>query len=624
MLLGAYPSVYILMLTLMPYVTLSPSCPKFQLSHVNPTCTAKKMRISEGPGPPPPAETCPSTSNNNSQCLSHIVSSPSVACSDPGRFRFQHCREFSLQDTLSDTDNCQTRLASLVTIDAEVGILLCSFEEILRRYDCETPYSVAYNCSQCREAYRQWLCASVYHYYGDRREGQVKPCRSICYAVQQKCPFFLPGDTNYTKANQYAGEPSFVCLDPNIPMTSKQMENAMYGEKCCYDYCDFNPHQNLSSGFCIHNRTDCLTNKYKATSCHSAHNTDGYYYFSPPAPFTSGCSSSSLQCVSMSMFVLVISVPTLVKTTLHTLLSSLILLSVLKSILKSLLSCLLPSPSLLLSRLRLLLAFVINCLFVLLRIAARTVVMLAPPSVVIHLPLKCHLRVVKPNLYYYGILLNVSFNSIVRISHRLKRHFFSLFRCLPRNFNKFTFLLFTLSFYYNFHILKCLNFLKPSGLRTDSSHRTLTLSESTDTLKPTSLRNDSEDALNSETNVKSNLLNKHTLVVALIQLFLKVINFLLERAVIILLKLCYYLSFLFLNKIKLKKLYEKQFVINLLLYLINLSQHYCFLSSNFKYYYYDYYLLFNLIVSLLLLCRYYQLLLFTMNIFIIEYNYSFR
>lgn len=133
------------------------------------------------------------------------------------------------------------------------------------------------------------------------------------------------------------------------------------------------------------------------------------------------------------------------------------------------------------------------------------------------------------------------------------------------------------------------------------------------------------------TNVKSNVLiiHKHNLVLVVINLFLILINFLLERAVIVLLKLCYSLNFDCLNKIKLKKLYEKQFVINLLFTLINLSQHYCFLSGSVNYYYDKYYyLLFKIILSLLLLCRYnnYQLL-FTMNIFTTEYelcDYSFR
>lgn len=407
----------------------------------------------------------------------------------------------------------------------------------------------------------------------------------------------------------------------------------MYGESCCYDYCDSNP-QNRSQ-FCIRNRTDCLNNKYKPTrpSCMSqGEQTDGYYYFSPPAACTSG--SQQFTPISLPIYVLVISVPTLVNLSaamLSMISSSLLIFSMLKlqlkSILKSLLSCLLNcspcllllSTSLLTSWLRLLfvscLTFVINCLFSLLRIATALSIV---TGVLLYPKLKC-LNIIKPmRVYYCGILLNVSFNSIVRTMHKLKQ-FLSLIRCLPRNFHKFTFLLFTLTVYYNFQILKSLKLLTPLKFsmvqfRTDAPHREVVV-----------LSNILHEEYSKLilTNVKSNLLLNNNLVVVLIKLFLKVINFLLEIAVIILLKLCYNLSSLCLSKIKLKKLYEKQFVINLLLYLINLSQHYCFLSSNFKYYYYDYYLL-NIALSLLLLCRYNYPLLFTMNIFVIEYDYSFR
>ncbi|XP_026681860.1 uncharacterized protein LOC103512642 [Diaphorina citri] len=480
MLLGASLPVYILMLTLMPHVTPHRSCPKFDLSSVNPTCSARKMRISEGPGPPPRA--CPA--QNNSQCLSPLSARP---CADPGRFRFEHCREFALADALSDTDDCRSRLDVLRTIDSEVGILLCSFDEILRRYDCETSYSVAYDCSHCREAYRRWLCASVLAYYGDRGEGRVKPCRSICYAVQQKCPFFLPGDTNQTKANQYAGEPSFVCLDPNIPETGEQMENSMYGETCCYDYCDSNP--NNGTQFCIHNRTTCLNNKYKPMrpSCStSMEQTDpGYYYFSPPAACTSGADLTSPSTSLLSMFVLVISVPTLVNMStamLPLISSSLIILSMLKlqlkSILKSLLSCLLscsPPPCLLnlSSWLRLLfvscLTFVISCLFCLLRILATLLLLM----VVVLYPTLNEFNLIKSkHLNYYGILLNVSFNSIVRILHKFT-HFFLFIKSLPRNFYKLTFYFFSLSFDCYFKSLILLtppkfNMIRfPSIIRTD-------------------------------------------------------------------------------------------------------------------------------------------------------------
>lgn len=423
------------------------------------------------------------------------------------------------------------------------------------------------------------------------------------------------------------------------------MENSMYGETCCYDYCDSNP--NNGTQFCIHNRTTCLNNKYKPMrpSCStSMEQTDpGYYYFSPPAACTSGADLTSPSTSLLSMFVLVISVPTLVNMStamLPLISSSLIILSMLKlqlkSILKSLLSCLLscsPPPCLLnlSSWLRLLfvscLTFVISCLFCLLRILATLLLLM----VVVLYPTLNEFNLIKSkHLNYYGILLNVSFNSIVRILHKFT-HFFLFIKSLPRNFYKLTFYFFSLSFDCYFESLILLtppkfNMIRfPSIIRTDRDPPDGAMLLLVTLSKMINIK--TSQLILTLTNVKNNLLlnNKNNLVLVLIKLFLILINFLLEIAVIILLKLCYYLSFNCLNKIKLKKLYEKQFVINLLFYLINLSQHYCFLSSNFKYYYnYNYYLLFNLSVSLLLLCRYDYQLLFIMNIFIIEYNYSFR
>lgn len=104
------------------------------------------MRPSEGPGPPAP---CPRA--NDSQCLSSVADTePALACAQPGRFRLSQCREFSLPHVLGPGRDCEGRVRLLQTIDSEVGLLLCSFDEILRRYDCETPYSVAFDCAHCR------------------------------------------------------------------------------------------------------------------------------------------------------------------------------------------------------------------------------------------------------------------------------------------------------------------------------------------------------------------------------------------------------------------------------------------------------------------------------------------
>ncbi|CAH1990418.1 unnamed protein product, partial [Acanthoscelides obtectus] len=75
------------------------------------------------------------------------------------------------------------------------------------------------------EAYRRWVCASlVPRYRRTRASGarvRVKPCPNVCEDVEQQCPYLLP-DQTVTPADaahptpQYAGEPIFLCRDPNI------------------------------------------------------------------------------------------------------------------------------------------------------------------------------------------------------------------------------------------------------------------------------------------------------------------------------------------------------------------------------------------------------------------------
>ncbi|XP_044728109.1 uncharacterized protein DDB_G0271670 [Chrysoperla carnea] len=68
---------------------------------------------------------------------------------------------------------------------------------------------------------------------------RVRPCRSVCQTVEQRCPYMLPGDRAPAHPTQYAGEPTFLCLDPNIPETGKQALKSSHGsEDCCYTYCE--------------------------------------------------------------------------------------------------------------------------------------------------------------------------------------------------------------------------------------------------------------------------------------------------------------------------------------------------------------------------------------------------
>ncbi|KAF9795160.1 hypothetical protein SFRURICE_004532 [Spodoptera frugiperda] len=68
---------------------------------------------------------------------------------------------------------------------------------------------------------------------------RLKPCLSVCQLVEQHCPYFLPADRAPAYPTQYAGEPTFLCLDPRIPETGAQANKSNYGrDECCYWYCE--------------------------------------------------------------------------------------------------------------------------------------------------------------------------------------------------------------------------------------------------------------------------------------------------------------------------------------------------------------------------------------------------
>ncbi|XP_052838982.1 LOW QUALITY PROTEIN: uncharacterized protein LOC128254162 [Drosophila gunungcola] len=79
-----------------------------------------------------------------------------------------------------------------------------------------------------------------------RKRRRIRPCLSVCQTVEQKCPYLLPADRAPALPTQYAGEPTFLCLDQNIPETGAQLEKSSYGPNdCCYSYCN-----GPSSGIC--------------------------------------------------------------------------------------------------------------------------------------------------------------------------------------------------------------------------------------------------------------------------------------------------------------------------------------------------------------------------------------
>ncbi|XP_071553495.1 uncharacterized protein Mid1 [Temnothorax nylanderi] len=177
------------------------------------------------------------------------------------RLRLRHCCEHAvfnalapggplgvLENVLEGNDECNNVLDKLLQVDALAARLHCEFEEVLQRYDCAQPYSVIHNCTHCKEAYRKWVCSSLVPYFAHRSPKEIsegswtrlRPCRSFCQTVEQRCPYFLPGDRAPAYPTQYAGEPTFLCRDPNILETGEQAARALHsisGDECCFHVC---------------------------------------------------------------------------------------------------------------------------------------------------------------------------------------------------------------------------------------------------------------------------------------------------------------------------------------------------------------------------------------------------
>nr|XP_034189446.1 uncharacterized protein LOC117608437 [Osmia lignaria] len=192
--------------------------------------------------------------------------------------RLRHCCEHAvvnalapgkggpLENVLNGGQKCADALDKLLLVDALAARLHCEFEEVLARYDCAQPYSVIFNCTHCKEAYRKWVCSSLVPYFAhggpqdlDSSDSWVgsrlRPCRSFCQSVEQRCPYLLPGDRAPAYPTQYAGEPTFLCRDPNIPETGEHAARALHSseeDECCFHACS---EENPGSGICA-NCTD--------------------------------------------------------------------------------------------------------------------------------------------------------------------------------------------------------------------------------------------------------------------------------------------------------------------------------------------------------------------------------
>lgn len=141
------------------------------------------------------------------------------------------CAHYSLAHVFHGniTDETCGDLKKLQEMDHAAYVMLCQFESLLARYDCQSMYSVQWDCVQCKKAYKEWICSMLI----PLQNGGVslKPCRSFCHLVEQRCPYFHP-----RVKEQYAGEPVFKCIDPNIPDHPSITPNSLYGQDGqCYD-----------------------------------------------------------------------------------------------------------------------------------------------------------------------------------------------------------------------------------------------------------------------------------------------------------------------------------------------------------------------------------------------------
>ncbi|GAB6019771.1 hypothetical protein CHUAL_001320 [Chamberlinius hualienensis] len=95
------------------------------------------------------------------------------------------------------------------------------------------------------DAYKAWICSMLIPYHeGDR---YVKPCRDVCHTLEQRCPYFLP-----EAKLQYAGEPTFLCIDHDIPETEAMSDNSSYGvPPNCYLPCRLDS-KNLTVDHCVY------------------------------------------------------------------------------------------------------------------------------------------------------------------------------------------------------------------------------------------------------------------------------------------------------------------------------------------------------------------------------------
>lgn len=127
---------------------------------------------------PPPPHDCPTTlpfpicgNQTTGQCLHYFTQSDvDLVCQQSAQWQpqvlasvhLEHCYEFHALDVLSPVlmetihkrgEACKTVLAQLRALDAMAARISCEFAEVLRRFDCQQPYTAKFNCDHCKVSY---------------------------------------------------------------------------------------------------------------------------------------------------------------------------------------------------------------------------------------------------------------------------------------------------------------------------------------------------------------------------------------------------------------------------------------------------------------------------------------
>ncbi|XP_013419685.1 uncharacterized protein LOC106180276 isoform X2 [Lingula anatina] len=149
--------------------------------------------------------------------------------------------EYNNNNFKNATTVCKECIRSIEDLDRTVQTVYERFElDVMSKFDCEGKrhhqgdknhtYSVNWNCDHCKQAYKAWLCSMYIPYYQYGR--LLNPCTSLCKAVEERCPYFLP-----VSKNQYAGEPAFLCTVNSIEQPPDIYTSCRDG---CYQLCEDN------------------------------------------------------------------------------------------------------------------------------------------------------------------------------------------------------------------------------------------------------------------------------------------------------------------------------------------------------------------------------------------------